>query len=447
MKTCAPILLIMFSSLGLMAADLPPLVLPAGVGVNIHFTRGHERDLDLIAAAGFKFIRMDFHWDEIERKKGEYDWTAYDELTANLEKRDIRPIYILDYSNGLYEETGVAKDSHNGGDKPSVDSPQNPGSVDGFASWAAAAVKHFQGHRVVWEIWNEPNGGFWKPKPDAKQYTALALATCKAVRAADPQATIIAPGSSGFAWEFMETLFASGVIEDLDAVSVHPYRSYDQGPETAAGDYRKLRGLIERYAPLAKKSLPVISSEWGYATHTKGIPLEIQAAFIARQQLANLLQNVPISIWYDWKNDGTDPAYNENNFGTVTSDLTPKPSYIAVQTLTRQLSGFHIAHRLQSASEADFVLLLVNDTGEQKLAAWTATKPHTITFDAATPATNISAVDGQGQHLQIKNAAGSTLSLDLQIAPQYLTLKTPSPKLAASPGWIKPPASRPPVNP
>jgi hypothetical protein len=29
--------------------------------VNIHFTRGHERDLDLIAAAGFKFIRITNH--------------------------------------------------------------------------------------------------------------------------------------------------------------------------------------------------------------------------------------------------------------------------------------------------------------------------------------------------------------------------------------------------
>jgi hypothetical protein len=35
-------------------------------------------------------------------------------------------------------------------------------------------------------------------------------------------------------------------------VSVHPYRSYHQPPETAAEDYRKLRRLIERYAPEGK---------------------------------------------------------------------------------------------------------------------------------------------------------------------------------------------------
>ena len=58
---------------------LPEPVLPQGVGVNIHFTRGHEKDLDLIAAAGFKFIRMDLGWSGIERERGTYDWSAYDE--------------------------------------------------------------------------------------------------------------------------------------------------------------------------------------------------------------------------------------------------------------------------------------------------------------------------------------------------------------------------------
>src|ERR1051325_7065259 len=82
-------------------SEIPEPVIPAGVGVNIHFVRGHEKDLDMIAAAGFKFIRMDFGWGGIERKKGQYDWSAYDELTANLEKRGIRPLYILDYSNPL----------------------------------------------------------------------------------------------------------------------------------------------------------------------------------------------------------------------------------------------------------------------------------------------------------------------------------------------------------
>jgi hypothetical protein len=51
------------------AGEIPNLTIPNGVGVNIHFVTGHEKDLYLIAAAGFSFVRMDFTWDSIETKQ------------------------------------------------------------------------------------------------------------------------------------------------------------------------------------------------------------------------------------------------------------------------------------------------------------------------------------------------------------------------------------------
>src|SRR3990170_1242205 len=86
-----------------LAGGFPGLVVPEGVGGNIHFIGGHERGLGMIAAAGFLFVRMDFVWEAIERRKGEYDWSAYEELTRNLEKRGLHALYILDYSHPLYE--------------------------------------------------------------------------------------------------------------------------------------------------------------------------------------------------------------------------------------------------------------------------------------------------------------------------------------------------------
>src|ERR1051326_3973006 len=91
--------------LSVRAKEIPEAVLPAGVGINIHFVTGHKKDLDLIVEAGFKFVRMDFAWNSIERERGKYDWTDYEELMTNLEQHGLRPIFILDYSNPLYEET------------------------------------------------------------------------------------------------------------------------------------------------------------------------------------------------------------------------------------------------------------------------------------------------------------------------------------------------------
>src|SRR5207249_3455576 len=197
-------------------------IFPAGVGVNIHFVIGHEAELDMIATVGFKFVRMDFSWEGTEKQKGQYDWSGYDELTANLDKRGLRAVYILDYSNPLYEEAVESKDPTTGSMRKTTASPQHPESVGAFASWAAAATHHFHGRHILWEIWNEPNIQFWSPKPDVEQYTRLALAACKAIRAAEPGATIIGPASSGFPWKFLESFLGFGVLEYLDAVSVHP---------------------------------------------------------------------------------------------------------------------------------------------------------------------------------------------------------------------------------
>jgi polysaccharide biosynthesis protein PslG len=391
------------------AADVPERVLPGGVGVNIHFVTGHEKDLDLIAAAGFKFIRMDFVWSSIEAVKGEYNWSGYEELLKNVDRRGIRALFILDYSNGLYENENA--------------SPQHPESVAAFARWAGAAARHFQGRRVIWEIWNEPNINFWKPKPDGLQYTSLALATCKAVREADPQATLIAPASSGFPWGFFEALFKSGILEYLDAVSVHPYREYKHGPETAAADYSRLRELIDRHAPAEKKGkIPILSGEWGYATHRKGVSLETQAAFAARQQLVNLLEGVPLSIWYDWKNDGTDPNDPEHNFGIVLPELQPKPSYRAIQTLTRELAGCRIRKRIVLANDQDYVLVCADGGGKQRLAAWTSGEAHsTILKLSGGTESQLRVVDGFGTVLPVKVDAGR-LTLELKPIPQYVAL-------------------------
>src|SRR5450759_2842 len=414
--------LLSLASLSLLAAsDLPPLLLPQGVGVNIHFTRGHEPDLDLIAAAGFKFVRMDFGWGGSERKPGEYNWADYDELTANLVKRHLRPIYILDYSNGLYEDTITSRNPVNDKEQRDTASPQKPQSVAAFARWAAAAAQHYRGHSIVWEIWNEPNIGFWKPKPDVRQYTALALATCRALREANPQATLIGPASSEFPLPFLESFLASGVLEYLDAVSVHPYRNYSKSPETAVDDYRKLRELIERYAPAEKKKMPIISSEWGYSSSTKGVSLEKQETYIVRMQLDNLLNGIPISIWYDWKNDGDDPTEHEQNFGTVSSDLKPKPAYKAVQTMNMQLKDFTFSHRIDIKNDNDFVLLFRNGNGNYKISAWTTDQAHSVILDSIIPkVTSTTATDGEGHVLKLKTEKGR-LVIDLIALPQYIT--------------------------
>jgi len=200
-----------FISCSYLGAQMPELRIPNGVGVNIHFTRGHEADLDMIKNAGFKYVRMDFSWSETEKTMGEYDWSAYDELTKNLEQRGLSAIYILDYSNRLYEQEHVVLE--NGKQTKYIAAPASTKSMDAFAQWAAAAARHFKGKRIVWEIWNEPNiSVFWKPEPNVDAYSRLAKLTIRAIKAVDPQSLIIAPATSEFPWQFFESFFKQGFM-------------------------------------------------------------------------------------------------------------------------------------------------------------------------------------------------------------------------------------------
>jgi hypothetical protein len=126
------------------AADYHPS-LPAigsldGLGVNIHFTEPQPGELEMIKAAGFKWVRMDFAWAGTEREAGKYDFAAYDRLVAALEKHSLRAVFILDYGNPLYDE-GLA--------------PHTDAARAAFAKWAAAAVGHFKGRGFLWELWKK----------------------------------------------------------------------------------------------------------------------------------------------------------------------------------------------------------------------------------------------------------------------------------------------------
>ena len=183
---------------------------------------------------------------------------------------------------------------------------------------------------------------------------------------------ILAPGSSEFPWAFLETVFAAGLLEQIDAVSVHPYR--ERRPKPPASDYGRLRALIARYASPGRQNLPIVSSEWGYSTAEGALSEARQAQFLARQWLANLAAGVNVSIFYDWRDDGDNARDREHRFGTVRRNLEPKPSFLAAQKLIRTLRGYTFRHHLEGSSPSAWKLLFeqTEEPGGLMLVEWSA---------------------------------------------------------------------------
>ncbi len=324
-------------------AERPPF--PQGVGVNIHFTKPMPGEIELLKRMGCEVVRMDFAWSTIETTKGKYDFRHYESLVNDLERANIRPYFILDYGNAYYQKGGLT----------------DPAAQDAFARFAGAAVKHFRGKGIIWEVWNEPNIlPFWAPKPDVDAYVQLAKKTVKEIRKADPSAWVVGPATSGFDWEFLEAVFAAGLLEDFDAISVHPYRP--GSPETVWEDYAKLDSMMEFFG----RRRPILSGEWGYSTFNRGVSEQRQASFLMRMWALNAAAKVPISIFYDWRDDGPNPEENEHRFGVVRQNFEPKPSYFAAQKWSEILREWTVSRRLED--RGDVVSILLKSKSGKKLA-------------------------------------------------------------------------------
>ena len=382
---------------------LPPDEIPHGLGVNIHFRHGGNQ-LDMIRDAGFRIIRMDFTWGAVERQKGQYRFeeVGYDELTKGCVKRDIRLLYILDYSNRLYEK------------KRSVRTEEGR---EAYAKFAEAAAERYSGHGILWEIWNEPNiAHFWKPQPSVQDYCKLVKAAAPRIRRADPSGQVVVGATSTMDFKWLEACFKEGLLKWADAVSVHPYRP--QRPETVLKDYKKLRKLIKEYAP-AGKDVPILSGEWGYSNvNWDNTPLSDteQARYLVREFLVNKAADVPVSIWYDWSNDGTNPEEREHNFGTVEHNLEPKTAYRAATALNHTLAGYAV-EELSVKNDGVYVVRLSRN-GKKALALWTTGKARKVKLDLKSGRGRLVGMLGDSRRISWEDG----LELELSRGPQYLLL-------------------------
>ncbi len=384
------------------------------LGVNIHFTDAQPGEVKMIAEAGFRWVRMDFVWEITEHERGRYDFSSYDRLLKSLDEFQIHALFILDYGNPLYTDSKAVR---------------TPEARAAFARWALAAARHYSGRGVIWEVFNEPNIKiFWPPEPNVNEYTALALEVGRAFKAAAPNEQLIGPAVSAADLTFIESCFKADLLSFWSAVSVHPYRQTD--PETAAAEYANLREMIGRNRGKASEAsqpqIRLISGEWGYSSTWPRMDENKQAVLLARTMLTNVANGIPLSIWYDWRDDGTDSREEEHHFGLVRHQYRvgslraydPKPAYLAARTLSEQLKGYRFIERLIVGSDDDYVLLFGNGS-DQRIAAWTTSAmPHRITI--AKLSGNFHIVDLTGQTTKQLGTDRGALAIDISTAPIYI---------------------------
>lgn len=318
-----------------------------GWGTNIHWTKETQPGEASMLSVAFKLARMDFNWGSIENPCGSYDFSAYDTLLSTMQQVNVRPYWILDYGNNCYPAQP--------GQPPQSCSTAE--CIQAFGRFAQAAVTHFKGNDIIWECLNEPNG---MGGDNATDITSVCQSAGAAIQAAGE--IFVGPTTAGMDWTYLNSTFQDGILSAFTNVSVHPYRAGP--PDSVIDDWVRLRGMVTQYAPSGKQDMGLISGEWGYTsalppcTYSNRVNETMQGWWLARMWLSNLYSGVPVSIAYDWRDDGVNASDCESNFGSVRAQATgnpsqpfqPKPFYVAAYTLQSSLGNAdHLAGRLPAA--------------------------------------------------------------------------------------------------
>jgi hypothetical protein len=105
----------------------------------------------------------------------------------------------------------------------------------------------------TWQIWNEPHLRFqWDSKrPWAKAYGSLLRWSYKAIKKADPGATVVLAGMANKSWRYLSEAYKKGKIHGhFDVASLHPYTIKAKGVVTLANRFRI---VMKRYRDSRKQ--------------------------------------------------------------------------------------------------------------------------------------------------------------------------------------------------
>jgi hypothetical protein len=296
------------------------------------------RDLDMYKSAGSRWARIDVNWEVIQRGgPSSYDWAPFDRVVQASTSRGLTVLATIQYTPAWARPAGTP------GTTPPTD-------LSTYAGFAQAAVRHFAPMGVhAWEIWNEPNIGFWSPAPDPARYAQMLKLAYPAIKQADPTAFVVSAGLSPYGaygqstatlmnpLTFLERMYAAGAAGSFDALGWHPYNftgiyfhpasAWSQVSETSPS----ARSMMVANGDSAKQ---IWGTEFGAPTGTASSAVSESAqAQLVKDGYAKwkTWSFAGPLFWYSARDQGTNTVDREQNFGLVHFDYSPKPSLSAYQ--------------------------------------------------------------------------------------------------------------------
>jgi O-antigen ligase len=331
------------------------------LGVNAELMQ-YEADqlsaqFELMRGAHIHWVRQFVRWDLIEPERGEYDWSKWDEILAELADYPELSLVAVFMNSPKWAREDL---SHKSPSTP----PRNPAD---FAAFVRAFAERYGNQVDYYQIWDEPNlTDAWGGRGSRPvEYAALLEVAYAAIHNADDQATVIAAALAPTTetgplnisdWLYLRDLYALGAAEHMDAVAGKPYGFNDSPLDRRINlevlNFSHIVGLREIMVEYADGRTALWASNWGWNNRS--------------------------SIW-----------------GSVDEDTRVRYTLEALERAEREWAwlGGMILHHWQPDAPPDhpvwgFALIDANGAPTPLYNALAARTPHQTAFDGFYPAAN-----------------------------------------------------------
>ncbi len=340
-----------------------------GFGVNVNLPRRPRmpwtKTWTPLFDSGVKWVRIgqyensseQISWDWVEQTPRHYAVPEdADEAIRSLLDNGVSIEAELQYSNPLYAEDRSKRPERVTLPPPGIgqnDEPVNPiflapktdEQIEAFLGYVRFMVGRYKGRINHWELWNEPNIGYWRPDVEktekAKWYGRVFCRFADAVHATDPDAKVMFGGLANPNLEF-----AVNALRDCPKkIDIMAYHCYPDGP-FGAGRPPEVIDLLYGGANFRKgvMSIPGIRpdlefwlNEWNVNPKAKGSNQSVQARYLPRFYLEQLAHNIRGFIWiFTPSTDGNE----DNRMGILEGDtqgpdaFLPREAFFAFQNLS-----------------------------------------------------------------------------------------------------------------
>jgi hypothetical protein len=227
-----------------------------------------ERTVEIVAEAGFGWIRQSFPWEDIEiHGRGDFEdrrnvparsaWEKYDHIVALAEQYGLDVIAVVgnppDWSRADGEVGGTYAP---------------PDDIADFGDYVAALASRYRGQIRAYQIWNEPNiYPEWGDQPvDPEGYTRLLCLAYRRIKEADPDAVVLSAAlaqtqgldvTNMSDLVFLQRMYDAGAAGCFDVLAVNVYMLWS-GPTD-----RRLRPLtfVDYSRPLYLRDIMVANGD------------------------------------------------------------------------------------------------------------------------------------------------------------------------------------------